>query len=127
MELVLSADGIIFDKHNERMRRNKMVEVVTREELKKGLADGSIALVDVREPNEFAVGHIAGAISMPLSRFDASQLPSEPGKRIVFNCRSGKRTLQAIEMARLAGRRDANAHYEGSILDWVAAGEPLEM
>ncbi|WP_374547320.1 rhodanese-like domain-containing protein [Rhodoblastus sp.] len=103
-----------------------MVEVVTREELKKGLADGSIALIDVREPDEFAAGHIPGAASMPLSRFDPAHLPKEPGKRIVFNCRSGKRTLQAIEMARLGGRRDADAHYEGSMLEWVAAGEPVE-
>lgn len=103
-----------------------MVEVVTREELKQGLADGSITLIDVREPNEFAEGHIPGAVTMPLSRFDPAQLPSDPGKRIVFSCRSGRRTLQAVEMARLGGRRDANAHYAGSILDWVAAGEPLE-
>jgi rhodanese-related sulfurtransferase len=103
-----------------------MVEVVTRDELKRGLADGSIVLIDVREPNEFAEGHIPGALTMPLSRFDPAQLPNEAGKRVVFSCRSGRRTLQAIEMARLGGRRDVNTHYEGSILDWVAAGEPLE-
>jgi rhodanese-related sulfurtransferase len=103
-----------------------MVEVVTREELKQGLADGSIALIDVREPNEFAEGHIPGAANLPLSRFDPAQLPQDPGKKIVFNCRSGKRTLQAIEMARLFGRRDADTHYAGSMLEWVAAGEPVE-
>lgn len=104
-----------------------MVEVLTRDDLKKGLADGSIVLVDVREPEEFAAGHIPGAISLPLSRFDPTRLPRVEGKKLVFNCRSGKRTLQAIEMARLGGRRDANAHYEGSMLDWVAAGEPVEV
>jgi rhodanese-related sulfurtransferase len=104
-----------------------MVEVVTRDELKKGLADGSIALIDVREPNEYAAGHIPGALTMPLSRFDPAQLPRDPAKRIVFNCRSGKRTLQAIEIARLGGRRDACAHYEGSMQDWLAAGEPVEV
>ena len=103
-----------------------MVEIVTREELKKGLADGSIALFDVREPNEFAAGHIPGASSLPLSRFDPAALPNEPGKRVVFSCRSGHRTLQAIELARLGGRRDASAHYAGSMNDWLAAGEPVE-
>jgi rhodanese-related sulfurtransferase len=102
-----------------------MVEVVTRDELKKGLADGTIALIDVREPNEYAAGHIPGAATLPLSRFDPAQLPRD--KRIVFSCRTGKRTLQAIEMSRLAGRRDACAHYEGSIQDWIAAGEKLEV
>ena len=104
-----------------------MVEVVTREELKKGLAEGTILLIDVREPNEYAAGHIPGATSLPLSRFDPARLPKEPGKRVVFNCRSGQRTLQALEMARLSGRRDVTAHYAGSMLDWVAAGEPVEI
>ena len=104
-----------------------MVEVVTRDQLKQGLADGSIALVDVREPNEFAAGHIPGAIPCRFRASTPRNCRATPAKRIVFNCRSGKRTLQAIEMARLAGRRDASAHYEGSILDWVAAGEKLEM
>ena len=104
-----------------------MVEVVTRAELKQGLADGSIALIDVREPNEFSAGHIPGAIRLPLSRFNPAELPPAGGKRIVFNCRSGKRTLQAIEMSRLGGRSDAIAHYEGSMLDWVGAGEKVEV
>jgi len=104
-----------------------MVEVVTREELKKGLADESITLIDVREPHEFAAGHIPGAALLPLSRFDPSQLPRYHGKRIVFSCRSGQRTLQAIEMARLGGRSDASAHYAGSMNDWVASGEKVEV
>jgi len=104
-----------------------MVEVVTRDELKKGLADGSIALIDVREPHEFAAGHIPGSASLPLSRFDPAQLPRDAGKRIVFTCRSGQRTLQAIEMARLGGRSDACAHYAGSMNDWVGAGEKVEV
>jgi rhodanese-related sulfurtransferase len=91
------------------------------------MAAGSIVLVDVREPHEFSGGHIAGALSLPLSHFEPSDLPNEPGKKIVFVCRSGRRTLQAIEMAQFGGRKDANAHYEGSMLDWVAAGEPVEI
>jgi rhodanese-related sulfurtransferase len=103
-----------------------MVEIVSRDELKKGMADGSITLLDVREPNEYDAGHIPGAILFPLSRFDPGQLPREPGKRIVFSCRSGQRTLRAIEMAQLGGRKDACAHYAGSMNDWLASGEKVE-
>ena len=103
-----------------------MVEVVTREELKKGLSEGTIILLDVREPNEYAAGHIPGARLFPLSAFDPAKLPREEGKKIVFSCRSGQRTLKAMEMAQLGGRRDANTHYAGSMLDWVGAGEPVE-
>ncbi len=103
-----------------------MVEIVSREELKKGLADGSITLIDVREPHEFAAGHIPGSVLLPLSRFDPAQLPREEGKRLVFSCRSGQRTLRAIEMAQLGGRGDACAHYAGSMADWIANEEPVE-
>jgi rhodanese-related sulfurtransferase len=103
-----------------------MVETVTRDELKQGLADGKILLLDVREPNEFADGHIPGAVNFPLSTFDPAKLPREAEKKIVFSCRSGQRTQRAIEMSRLGGRADANTHYAGSMNDWLAAGEPVE-
>lgn len=103
-----------------------MVEIVSRDELKKGLADGTITLIDVREPHEFAAGRIPGSILLPLSRFDPALLPRGEGKRLVFTCRSGQRTLRAIEMAQLGGRRDACAHYAGSMADWIANGEPVE-
>ncbi len=103
------------------------LENVAREELKRGLADGSIRLVDVREPNEYADGHIPGAILNPLQSFDVDALPQpEEGKRVVLSCRSGKRSLVALERARDAGRTDLVAHYGGGMLDWNAAGEPVE-
>ena len=103
------------------------VENVSRSELKEGLADGSIVLVDVRDPNEYAAGHIPGARLNALQSFDPSALPAaEPGKRVVLSCRSGKRSLVALELARAAGRTDLTAHYGGGMLDWNAAGEPIE-
>lgn len=94
-----------------------------REDVKRGLADGSIHLIDVREPNEFAAGHIPGAVLHPLSAFDPSSLPTD--KRIVFSCAAGVRSLRAIEFAQAAGR-DVREHYKGGYKDWVAAGEPVE-
>jgi len=94
-----------------------------RNEVKRGLAEGSIHLIDVREPHEFAAGHIPGAISHPLSAFDPSSLPAD--KRIVFSCAAGVRSLRAIEFAQAAGR-DVREHYRGGFKDWVAAGEPVE-
>jgi rhodanese-related sulfurtransferase len=104
-----------------------VVDDVTREEVKAGLADGSLVLIDVRERNEFEDGHIPGARLNALQSFDPSALPpAEPGKRIVFSCRSGKRSLVALERARAAGRTDLTAHYGGGMLDWNAAGEPVQ-
>jgi rhodanese-related sulfurtransferase len=95
--------------------------------LKAGLANGSILLVDVREADEFAAGHIAGALFNPLSRFDPSKLPvPAAGQRVVIYCRSGRRSVNAMEQARLAGRLDADTHFGGGILAWLGAGEPVE-
>ena len=41
-----------------------------RETVKRGLDDGSMLIIDVREPHEYAAGHIPGAVSHPLSSFD---------------------------------------------------------
>ncbi len=101
------------------------VENVTRDEVKQGLADDSIILIDVREPHEWAAGHIDGAVLMPLSTFDAADLPAPSQKKIVFQCNSGKRTLMALQAAHAGGRTDINAHYEGSFQDWRNAGEPI--
>ncbi|MBA1156524.1 rhodanese-like domain-containing protein [Microvirga mediterraneensis] len=94
-----------------------------REAVKQGLRDGSLVLVDVREPQEFAAGHIPGAVSHPLSTFDPSSLPE--GKRIVFSCAAGVRSVRALEFSQASGR-DIREHYKGGFKDWIASGEPVE-
>ncbi|MET0745823.1 MAG: rhodanese-like domain-containing protein [Microvirga sp.] len=93
-----------------------------REDVKRGLADGSLLVVDVREPHEFAAGHIPGSLSLPLSTFDPADLPEG---RVVFSCAAGVRSLRAIEIARAAGLA-LDEHYKGGFKDWSAAGEPVE-
>jgi len=95
------------------------------EEVKQGLADGSILLVDVREPHEFAAARIPGAVNLPLSSFDAAGIAPHPGQMVVFSCRSGVRSLKAIE-ASLAQGFPYGAHYPGSLLEWAQAGEAVE-
>lgn len=89
------------------------------------MASGTIVLVDVREANEFAAGHIPGSVLLPLSAFDASDLPRPDGRRIVLSCRSGRRSLTAAGMAHEQGI-SIDAHYAGGFVDWVAHGEPVE-
>lgn len=104
-----------------------IVEDVSLIDLKTGLADGSIVLVDVREPHEYMAGHIPGSILNALQSFDTDALPpAAAGKRIVFSCRSGRRSIAALALAQQAGRGDIRAHYPGGMLGWEAAGEPVE-
>ncbi|MCZ8184831.1 MAG: rhodanese-like domain-containing protein [Beijerinckiaceae bacterium] len=102
-----------------------MVEDLTREEIKAGLESGSILLVDVREPHEFAAGHIPGSVSLPLSRFSVDDLPPAEGKRVVLSCAAGVRSMQAAMLAHQQGRA-IDAHYRGGFKDWFFAGEPVE-
>ena len=104
-----------------------VVEDVSLAELKQGLADGSIALVDVREANEWAAGRIPGAVFNPLSAFDPAAVPAaRPGQRVVLQCRSGRRSVTALGLAQQAGRSDVRAHFAGGMLEWQGAGEPVE-
>ena len=47
---------------------------------------GDVAVVDVREPHEFAAGHIPEAVNLPLSRFDPEELPSD--KPLILICQA---------------------------------------
>lgn len=96
-----------------------------REAVKVGLANGSILLVDIREPYEFTAGHIPGSLSLPLSQFDPSALPQEPKVRTVFVCAAGVRSEKLL-IALQEGGFPFREHYRGGFKDWLAAGEDIE-
>lgn len=99
-----------------------------RDAIKRGLAEGSILLIDVREEHEFAGGHIPGSVSHPLSTFDPDALRAliaEGGRRPVFSCASGVRSVHALAAAQAAGI-EVSEHYAGAFKDWCRAGEPVE-
>ncbi len=83
------------------------------------VADKSCAIVDVREPHEYAAGHIPGAINLPLSRFNPQQLPS--GKPIVLVCLAGGRSAKALHQALGAGHTDI-CHYAPGTGGWRNRG-----
>lgn len=81
-------------------------------------------IVDIREGDEFARRHIAGALSRPISAFEAAHLRIAPGQDVVFTCRSGMRT--AANCDRLAAAVDGEAFVLAGGLDaWAAAGLPV--
>jgi rhodanese-related sulfurtransferase len=101
------------------------VEDLYPEDVAKGLTDGTILLVDVREPSETDVERYPDAVYMPMSEFDPSALPDPQGKRVVFACRSGNRSVTASLVAQNAGL-PYNAHLAGGIKAWKEAGLPTE-
>ena len=88
------------------------------------LKAGTAVLVDVREPDEYAREHILGAVTAPLSAFEAAELALTPGQGVIFMCRGGART--AAHCNRLAARIDGPAHVLAGGLDaWKKAGLPV--
>ncbi len=98
---------------------------ITAEALHGLLARGEALVIDVREPDEFAQGHIPGALNMPLSTFDPASLPDDDGCRLVLNCLGGKRSAMALDRCGIA-QQAVDTHLAGGFNAWQAARLPIE-
>lgn len=92
-------------------------------ELARLVCEGKAALVDVREPGEFAGGHIEGAVNHPLAGFDPAALPND-GRRVVLYCAAGGRSATALRLCR-GLRDDVDSHLEGGIGSWIRSNLPV--
>ena len=101
------------------------VHDLTPADVSKGMAEGRYLLVDVREPNEVAVEAYPDSVVVPLSTFDAKNIPDPKGKQVVFACRSGKRSVTASLAAQAAGL-PYDKHLAGGIIGWKEAGMPTK-
>jgi rhodanese-related sulfurtransferase len=101
------------------------VRDLTPEEVARGLQEGRMVLVDVREPNETAVERFPDAVLVPLSAFDPAAIPEPAGRDVVFACRSGRRSVTASLAAQEQGFA-YGSHLAGGLLAWKAAGLPTE-
>jgi rhodanese-related sulfurtransferase len=107
----------------DEMPRADEVQNLTPEEVAKGLTEGRMVLVDVREPNETDVESYPEAVIVPLSSFDPAAIPDPEGKQVVFACRSGRRSVTASLAAQDQGY-PYKSHLAGGIIAWKAAGLP---
>jgi rhodanese-related sulfurtransferase len=83
-----------------------------------------IQLIDVRQPHEHDAGRIAGDRHIELAQLTLQAETIEQGVPVVFYCRSGARSAMATEAFQGAG---FDAHnMVGGLLEWDAAGLPLE-
>jgi molybdopterin/thiamine biosynthesis adenylyltransferase/rhodanese-related sulfurtransferase len=94
-------------------------------ELIKNAAGGgpSIRLIDVREPAEFAAGHLAGSESVPLGELDRDARALTDDGVTVFMCRSGARSVRACAIASRRGLMEP-MHLEGGLVAWAAMIDP---
>ena len=87
--------------------------------------DETLYVLDVRSPEEYASGHVPGAINIPYDQI-ASRIAEVPKDQdVVLYCKSGRRAGIAAEV--LAGQGyERLQHLEGDIVAWVEKGRPVE-
>ena len=85
--------------------------------------DAGAFILDVREPDEWAAGHIPGATSIPLGQL-AGRTAEVPTDRDIFVvCKTGYRSAQGRDILRAAGLTRV-ASMAGGMNAWIAAGNP---
>ncbi|MFD7073052.1 adenylyltransferase/sulfurtransferase MoeZ [Nocardioides sp. NPDC057577] len=107
---------------------NQLSEMIKERE--EGSRD--FVLVDVREPNEYEINKIPGAVLIPKGEFlngnaipQVAELTSDGAKPLVFHCKSGVRSAEVLAIAKGAGYADA-VHVGGGVVAWVNQIDPSQ-
>lgn len=119
---VAEADRIIRSYF---MNRDSL-EPVTRNDLLERIRDGAVTVLDVRPADEFAAGHVAGAINVPLDALEQYLDGFDPGREIVAYCRSAYCVLSFEAVAELRSKGFNARRLEEGFPEWRAAGLPVE-
>lgn len=107
-----------FNKRDE-------LEPVSRKELLKRIRAGAVTILDVRPPDEFALGHLPGAVNIPLRALKARLAELDSAQEIVAYCR-GEYCVLSFEAIALLRARGFNARrLEDGLPEWRAAGLPV--
>ena len=99
-----------------------MTSRISAHDLAEQLGRQCVAVIDVREPMEYASGHIAGSLNIPLSRLHRADLPQGP---LVLVCQSGNRSAKGLQTLLQRGHGQAIAELQGGLPTWQQAGLPV--
>lgn len=108
-----------------------MIKKATIQDLEQWLKTDDVILIDVREAEEWAAGHIEGAVHLPLSAIEAQHIngidPADvAGRKVVFQCKVGGRSLRAAHIFQTESPQQDFYNLEGGILAWEAASLDIE-
>jgi len=95
-------------------------------EFSQKITEPDVIILDVRTPEEFASGHIEGALNIDFNGGDfANEITRlNPSENYAIYCRSGSRSGQAASIMHKAGFHDVS-NLNGGVIDWTDAGLPL--
>lgn len=101
-----------------------MVQSVNPSEAKALFDSTAVDIIDVREPNEWASGHVPGARLVPLDRFKSDPKAHVVKQPVLFICAKGGRSMTAAKIADGLGMT-AVYSLEGGTSGWIKAGLPI--
>lgn len=102
------------------------LEPVSHGELMERLRTGTVTVLDVRPEDEYAAGHLPGALNVPLETLEARIADLDPSQDIVAYCRGAYCVLSFEAVAALRARGFRVRRLEDGLPEWKAAGLPVE-
>lgn len=111
---------------NENLQSKDPLEAVSAMDLVERIRNGDTLLLDVRPPEEFSAGHLAGAVNVPLPELNGflEDLPTD--REVVTYCRGPYCVLAYDAVARMRDAGYQARRLEGGYPEWAAAGLPVE-
>ena len=101
------------------------MEAVSKADLLERVAQGTSIALDVRPADEFEVGHLKGAINIPLAELEEHLADLPPGKEIIAYCRGPYCVLSYEAVATLREKGYTVFRLDGGYPDWKASGLPV--
>jgi rhodanese-related sulfurtransferase/DNA-binding transcriptional ArsR family regulator len=102
------------------------LEAVSREDLVARLHDGLVTVLDVRSEDEFALGHLPGALNIPLAELERRLAELPANREVIAYCRGPYCVLSFEAVAALRTRGYVVHRLEDGYPEWKAAGLPVE-
>lgn len=105
-------------------RERDSLEAISREELVGRMRDGLVTVLDVRPPEEFAVGHVPGALNITVKELEERLGDIPPGQDVIAYCRGAYCVLSFEAVALLRKRGFEARRLEDGFPEWRTAGLP---
>ncbi len=111
---------------NDYLKVKDDLEPVPAAELLERVRSGLVTVLDVRPPEEYAAGHLPGAINIPLAELEEHLDEFDPEREIVAYCRGPHCVLAFDAVAKLRQRGREARRLEGGLPEWRLKGLPVE-
>lgn len=112
---------------NDYFQNRDSMEPVSRTGLLTRMKKGDVQVLDVRPEDEFALGHVVGAINIPLDKLKKKLTTLDPAKEVVAYCRGPYCVLSFETVAFLRSKGLRARRLEDGLPEWKAAGLPFDV